>query len=62
MAYFHSVWLIARKDLVSESRTLERLSSMLFLALTVLVIFSFALDFSRHQMADLAELPNGDSG
>ena len=54
MAYFHGVWLIARKDLVSESRTLERLSSMLFLALTVLVIFSFALDFSRHQMADLA--------
>ncbi len=54
MAYFHGVWLIVRKDLVSESRPLERISSMLFLALTVLVIFSFALDFSRRQVADLA--------
>jgi heme exporter protein B len=52
--YLHGVWLIARKDLVSETRTLERVSSMLFLALTILVIFSFALDFSRRQVADLA--------
>lgn len=54
MGYLRGVWLIARKDLVSETRTLERISSMLFLALTILVIFSFALDFSRRQVADLA--------
>jgi heme exporter protein B len=54
MNYLRGVWLVARKDLMSETRTFERLSSMLFLALTILVIFNFALDFSRWQMADLA--------
>ncbi|MEE9218154.1 MAG: heme exporter protein CcmB [Acidobacteriota bacterium] len=54
MKFLRGMWLIARKDIASETRTLQRLSSMLFLALTILVIFSFALDFSRRELADLA--------
>lgn len=54
MSYLRAVWAIARKDLTSETRTLERLSSTLFLGLIVLVIFSFAFDFGRYGNADLA--------
>jgi heme exporter protein B len=54
MTYLRAVWLIARKDLGSESRRFERLSSMLFLSLIILVAFNFAFDFSRWEMADLA--------
>lgn len=54
MRYLRGVWLIARKDLASEARTLERVSSVLFLGLIILVIFNFAFDFSLRQSADLA--------
>ncbi len=54
MSYLRSVWSVARKDLTSETRTLERVSSTLFLGLIILVIFSFAFDFSRSGSAELA--------
>jgi heme exporter protein B len=54
LSFLRALWLIARKDLVSETRTFERLSSALFLALIILVVFSFAFDFGRSHSADLA--------
>jgi heme exporter protein B len=52
--YLGKVATILWKDLVSEVRTKEMLSSMLVFALLVTVIFSFAVDPRSVDMADLA--------
>lgn len=44
MKYFNQILTLVRKDLTSEIRTKEMLSSMLIFALLTTVVFSFAFD------------------
>jgi heme exporter protein B len=53
-AYLGKVAIILWKDVVSEVRTREMLSSMLVFALLVTVIFSFAIEPGSVDMMDLA--------
>jgi len=43
IAVFRAAWLIARKDLVVEARSRELVYTTLFFALSVVLVFSFAL-------------------
>ena len=42
-AFFRVAWLVVRKDLTVEIRSLEILSTTLFFAVTVVLVFSFGL-------------------
>jgi heme exporter protein CcmB len=42
-AFFRVAWLVVRKDLTVEIRSLEIISTTLFFALTVVLVFSFGL-------------------
>jgi heme exporter protein CcmB len=42
-AFFRVAWLVTRKDLTVEIRSLEILSTTLFFAVTVVLVFSFGL-------------------
>ena len=42
-AFFRVAWLVVRKDLTVEVRSLEVLSTTLFFAVTVVLVFSFGL-------------------
>jgi heme exporter protein B len=42
-AFFRVAWLVVRKDLTVEIRSLEIVSTTLFFALTVVLVFSFGL-------------------
>jgi heme exporter protein B len=53
-AYLGKVGIILWKDVISEVRTREMLSSMLVFALLVTVIFSFAIEPGSVDMTDLA--------
>jgi len=53
-AYLSKVAIILWKDVISEVRTREMLSSMLVFALLVTVIFSFAIEPGTVDMMDLA--------
>ena len=46
MKYFSVVWTVARKDLLVEMRTLERLTAMAAFSVLIGVLFHFAIDTS----------------
>ncbi len=53
MSFFRVIRWIAWKDLVSELRSRENLSSMLFFAFIVLMIFSFSFPMDRPEARNL---------
>lgn len=53
MKYTEVVWWIAWKDLISEIRSRENISSMLFFALVVILIFSFSFSMDLKAAEDL---------
>ncbi|MEW6325177.1 MAG: heme exporter protein CcmB [Nitrospirota bacterium] len=53
MTFFKAIGWILWKDLVSELRSRESISSMLFFALAVLLIFSFSFAMDREAVREL---------
>ena len=53
-SYFAQVWAVARKDLLLEARSRERLVSMATFAALVAVVFSFAIDPTAVRTRDIA--------
>ena len=53
MSFFRAIGWIVWKDLVTELRSRESLSSMLFFALAVLLIFSFSFGMDRDAIREL---------
>jgi len=47
MGFFHTVWAVARKDLLMELRGKEMVSSIFIFATLTLLILNFALDMNR---------------
>ena len=54
MGFVSSALIILRKDILLELRGKEVLSLMLFLSLLLLVIFNFAMDIDKENVASLA--------
>jgi heme exporter protein B len=54
MNYLRKIWAIVWKDLLTELRTREMISSTLVLALLVLFIFNFAFELRVEQVMDVA--------
>ncbi|MFQ5900342.1 MAG: heme exporter protein CcmB [Thermodesulfobacteriota bacterium] len=54
MSYLKVVWYIVWKDIFLEFRTREMLNSMLFFSLLVIVIFNFAFEIGRNEVAKFA--------
>ena len=54
MRFWSQVWAILWKDIVVEMRTKERLSSMFFFALLVIVIFNFTFEPGSEAMRQIA--------
>ena len=57
--FARAAWIVARKDLRIEGRTLESLSAMTLFALVVLVVFNFAFDLSTVRAMGAARLVPG---
>jgi heme exporter protein CcmB len=53
-AFFRVAWLVVRKDLTVEIRSLEIVSTTLFFALTVVLVFSFGLISEGNPPDDIA--------
>jgi heme exporter protein CcmB len=53
-AFFRVAWLVVRKDLTVEIRSLEILSTTLLFAVTVVLIFSFGLVVEGRPLEDVA--------
>ncbi len=54
MGFFHTVWTIARKDLVIESRSRELAYTTLFFAVSVVLVFSFSFVVEGVALTDAA--------
>lgn len=54
MGFLRKVWAIVRKDVITELRTKEMLSSMFVFALLVIVIFNFAFDPGMENIVEVA--------
>lgn len=52
--FFRVVWLVVRKDLMVEARSMEVLSTTLFFAVTVVLIFAFGLVREGRVVDDVA--------
>jgi heme exporter protein B len=53
-AFFRVAWIVVRKDLTVEVRSLEILSTTLFFAVTVVLMFSFGLVVQGRALDDVA--------
>jgi len=53
-AFFRVAWIVVRKDLTVEVRSLEILSTTLFFAITVVLMFSFGLVVDGRPLNDVA--------
>ncbi|MCL2140949.1 MAG: heme exporter protein CcmB [Dehalococcoidia bacterium] len=54
MSFFSQVLAVARKDIISELRTREIISSVLVFAILVLVIFNFAFEPDQALLSEIA--------
>lgn len=54
MGFFHTVWTIARKDLVIEARSRELAYTTLFFAVSVVLVFSFSFVVEGVALTDAA--------
>ena len=52
--FFRVAWLVVRKDMMVEARSLEVLSTTLFFALTVVLVFAFGLVREGRPVDDVA--------
>jgi ABC-type transport system involved in cytochrome c biogenesis permease component len=52
--FFRVAWLVVRKDLMVEARSLEVVSTTLFFALTVVLVFAFGLVREGRPVDDVA--------
>jgi heme exporter protein CcmB len=53
-AFFRVAWLVVRKDLLVEARSLEIVSTTLFFALTVVLVFAFGLVVEGRPLEDVS--------
>lgn len=53
-AFFRVAWIVVQKDLTVEVRSLEILSTTIFFAVTVVLMFSFGLVVDGRPLADVA--------
>lgn len=54
MLFFRQAWTIAAKDLRSELRTKESLNAALAFAVTILLLFSFAIDVEPERIREIS--------
>src|SRR5687767_15400143 len=53
-AFFRTVWIVVKKDITVEVRSLELLSTTIFFAITVVLMFSFGLVVEGRAVPDVA--------
>ena len=53
-AFFRIVWIVVKKDITVEVRSLELLSTTIFFAITVVLMFSFGLVVEGRAVPDVA--------
>ena len=49
MGYFRVIWTVARKDLLIEMRTRERVAAMGAFVVLVGVLFNYSIDIVRNE-------------
>ncbi len=57
--FLRAAWILARKDIAIEGRTLESLSAMALFSLIVLVVFNFAFDLATVQRLGAGQIVPG---